>query len=66
MCRWDGSKGQGYGLVSTGEFTSVEEQLKLIYKAEKACKGNVNNDTITTVVMATKMLSVIDNRRLIL
>lgn len=39
LCRWNGTLGHGYGQVTTEEFFSVEEQLKLAYMDGKSCNG---------------------------
>ncbi|XP_062610067.1 cation-independent mannose-6-phosphate receptor-like [Saccostrea cucullata] len=40
ICRWNGTNGHGYGKVTTGQFISSEEQLKLVYSNGEDCQGN--------------------------
>lgn len=50
LCRWNGTLGHGYGQVTTGEFISVEEQLKLAYKDGKSCNGKCSKCLLLAAV----------------
>ncbi|XP_056014073.1 cation-independent mannose-6-phosphate receptor-like [Ostrea edulis] len=40
LCRWNGTTGHGYGSISSEQFISSEEQLKMVYRNGKECKGS--------------------------
>lgn len=58
LCRWNGTLGHDYGQVTTGEFISVEEQLKLAYKDGKNCNGKGPKCSLLTAENVSFYLSV--------